>query len=298
MKPAISLVSLETALRRDLGAVAALTPMAEGEDSRAFALGRGGDDFVVRVNRSAEGFEKDALAYRCFATDDLPIPEVISIGALDDENAYCISRRLAGVTLQDLTGSQLPPVLAPVAQVMNAIGDADVTGLTGFGPFDRAGAGRHSSWREFLTSVADPQHHDWNAISNYAAMSQVDRLTNLVSDLAEQCPETRDLVHGDFGSNNVLTDGVGITGVIDWSEALIGDPLYDLANILFWRPWLTCMDEQARYFESQRSDLLRHSDRLRCYQLRIGIEEIYQSAVAGNHRMCDWALARCAEIAE
>jgi aminoglycoside phosphotransferase (APT) family kinase protein len=38
-------------------------------------------------------------------------------------------------------------------------------------------------------------------------------------------------VHGDFGSNNVLADGEHITGVVDWSEAMIGDPLYDVANI-------------------------------------------------------------------
>ncbi len=38
-------------------------------------------------------------------------------------------------------------------------------------------------------------------------------------------------MHGDFGSNNVLADGTVTTGVIDWGEAMFGDPRYDIANI-------------------------------------------------------------------
>jgi hygromycin-B 4-O-kinase len=106
--------------------------------------------------------------------------------------------------------------------------------------------------------------------------------------LLSACPETRALIHGDFGSNNVLTHDGAITGVIDWSEAAIGDSLYDVANILFWRPWLPCMELQARYFESQRPDLLAHTERLLAYQLRIGLAEIQCGS--------EWAFDRCREL--
>jgi Ser/Thr protein kinase RdoA (MazF antagonist) len=39
------------------------------------------------------------------------------------------------------------------------------------------------------------------------------------------------LLHGDLGSHNVLTDGDRLLGLIDWEDALSGDPVYDLA---FW----------------------------------------------------------------
>jgi aminoglycoside phosphotransferase (APT) family kinase protein len=39
------------------------------------------------------------------------------------------------------------------------------------------------------------------------------------------------LLHGDLGSHNVLTDGDRLLGLIDWEDALAGDPVYDVA---FW----------------------------------------------------------------
>jgi aminoglycoside phosphotransferase (APT) family kinase protein len=37
--------------------------------------------------------------------------------------------------------------------------------------------------------------------------------------------------HGDLQVTRVFADGDEITGVIDWSEAGRGDPLYDLASL-------------------------------------------------------------------
>ena len=39
------------------------------------------------------------------------------------------------------------------------------------------------------------------------------------------------LLHGDLGSHNVLTDGDRLLALIDWEDALAGDPVYDVA---FW----------------------------------------------------------------
>ncbi len=39
------------------------------------------------------------------------------------------------------------------------------------------------------------------------------------------------LLHGDLGSHNVLSDGDRVLGLIDWEDAVAGDPVYDVA---FW----------------------------------------------------------------
>ncbi|WP_439897592.1 phosphotransferase, partial [Escherichia coli] len=88
----------------------------------------------------------------------------------------------------------------------------------------------------FLSAVSA---YDWGSVTGD---NQVADMAGRCAELARHCPNVRALVHADFGSNNVLTDGHRITGVIDWSEAMYGDPLYDIANILFWRPWLDCME--------------------------------------------------------
>lgn len=46
-------------------------------------------------------------------------------------------------------------------------------------------------------------------------------------------PTPTTLVHGDLGPHHVLYDGGRITGVIDWSDARVGDPALDLAWVLY-----------------------------------------------------------------
>ncbi|MFL6351219.1 MAG: phosphotransferase family protein [Bryobacteraceae bacterium] len=198
--------------------------------------------------------------------------------------------------MQDLQPNDVPPVLGPTARMLDAIAEADLDGMRAFGPFNALGVGGHESWRNFLTSIADPQRYDWAAIESLADMNIVNRVLERVSALAEHCPENRRLIHGDFGSNNVLTDGRSITGVIDWSEASIGDPLYDVANIFFWSTWLDCMNQQARYLEIHIPDFPKLSERLLCYQLRIGLAEIYQNATERNTDALNWTTSRCREL--
>jgi hygromycin-B 4-O-kinase len=295
-KPTVSRSSLIAVVTRQLGEISELVQIAEGEESRAFSFRASGENYVVRINQTADGFHKDAYAHRRFATAALPIPEIVNIGEFDGEHAYCISRRAAGVTLQELAHAELMGIAGPVASVLDAVAASNVEGTCGYGPFDAQGNGTYGTWRDFLTAIASPGQYDWDAAVHQVDLDRVHPLLNEVLTLAERCPQDRHLVHGDFGSNNVLTDGRHVTGVIDWSEAMIGDPLYDVANIFFWRSWLECMEQQARFFEAHSSDRLRDSARLRCYQLRIGLEEVFESALCGTAENVAWAINRCEEL--
>ncbi|MFC0010564.1 phosphotransferase family protein [Devosia nitrariae] len=270
--------------------------MTQGEESRAFALTVAGEELILRLHPTGHGYAKDAFASRNFGSKELPVPHVVDYGILDSGLFYCLSERAPGVTLQDLDGSELEPVLEPVARVMDAIARTDVSAVSGYGPFDAEGRGGHTSWHDYLLAIADPGADGWSRASGDISET-IARLFDLLHALAGHCPETRALVHGDFGSNNVLVDDARISGVIDWSEAMVGDPLYDLANILFWRPWLDCMEQQARFFDQNRPELLKDVRRLTCYQLRIGLGEASGALRQGNRRMLDWALARCEAIA-
>lgn len=43
------------------------------------------------------------------------------------------------------------------------------------------------------------------------------------------------LLHGDFAAEHVLVDAQGVpTGVIDWSDACVGDPARDFSGLLHW----------------------------------------------------------------
>jgi hygromycin-B 4-O-kinase len=107
-----------------------------------------------------------------------------------------------------------------------------------------------------------------------------------------QYGDHRALVHGDFGSNNVLAENGRITGVIDWSEAMVGDTLYDTANLFFWRPWLACMEAQCRYMELHAADRLQGREKFCRYQVRIGLQVAAEARADGDTKMETWALGR------
>ncbi|RCV47552.1 aminoglycoside phosphotransferase [Marinitenerispora sediminis] len=61
-----------------------------------------------------------------------------------------------------------------------------------------------------------------------------DPARELLAGVAE-CPADT-VVHGDLGPEHVLADDSGLTGVIDFSDAHVGDPAIDLAWALFGTP--------------------------------------------------------------
>lgn len=294
-KPALTPALLREALMSRMPAITRVTVLAGGEESQAFRFCSDGRPYVARVNRNVEGFQKDDLAHRMFRCPRLPIPAVVCIDRVDNFY-YCVSEEAPGVTLQTLDAEELPHLLVATADVLEAIAASDIACLRGFGAFDSQGNGTDNSWRSFLTAVLDPQRYDWKGLGRVVDPDRIGRLCERLEHQVVYCPETRGLIHGDFGSNNVLTRNRRITGIIDWSEAAVGDPLYDIANIFFWRTWLACMQQQACYFESHPSCTLHRNSRLLCYQLRIGLAEIYQHALNGNPGVVEWATFRSCQL--
>ena len=288
-------------LRAELGESIDLHPLSEGLESQAFGFTAKGQEWVVRVNPSDAGFAKDDFAFRYFASPALPIPPVLSITRRDGV-FLCVSKRAAGITLQDVDAWRLDLIVQPVASVLDAMAAVDVSMIAGCGPFHvpgsgGSGRGGFADWPAFIGAIADPRHYDWQVVGQRADLTIIHPLLADIEAFAAVCPDRRGLVHGDFGSNNVLTAEDRITGVIDWSEAMVGDPRYDIANILFWRPWLDCMEAQARFFETAQPWRLREGRLLACYQLRIGLENVYQAALAQDAADLAWGLARCQSIA-
>jgi len=270
-----------------------LIPLSAGEESRVYLLFEDGREYILRVNRSNFGFKKDAFAHKHFHSASLPIPAVLAIGDLDGTHSFCITARIHGTTLQDLSQEEVRYTLQPTANIMRCIRECDISRTRGFGPFDQHGIGLHSSWRSFLQS---PVHQEWAGISYLVWSTAIQPALEKLLRLSEKAQDIRSLVHGDFGSNNVLSDGCSITGIIDWSEAMIGDPLYDVANIFFWRTWLNCMDQQATFLEDALDLNENMRKRLLCYQLHIGLREVNESAIREDRTAILWAVARVEDI--
>jgi hygromycin-B 4-O-kinase len=294
-KPVLADSVIQAALQERWGDVWAFKKLAEGLDSQAYGFCHRKADYVARINRSSRGFQKDAFVYRKFASPALPIPEIVDIAQLDDGHVVCISRRAPGVRVHDLTSVEFREVMASMTEVMAAIATSDLAGTAGFGRFDANGIAPHDTWKSFLTSVADPLQFDWKETSG-VDMAVVGAAIELVMAFAGRCPERRRLVHGDFGSYNLMTDRGRITAVIDWDRALFGDPLYETANLLFWRE--ECLEQLILMLSAGSDGGPASKEPLLCYQLRIGLQEIYESATGETPVALAWLTMRCKSLVD
>jgi hygromycin-B 4-O-kinase len=287
---------IRAALQERWGDISGFGKLAEGLASQAHGFRHDDTDYVARINRSSWAFQKDSFVRQRFARPTLPVPEVVDIARLDDGHVICISRRAPGVRVHDLAPAKLRRITGAITDTMAAISTSDLAGTNGFGCFDANGTGPHSTWRGFLTSVAEGQRFNWKEAGGAVDSAVVSAAIGLVESLAERCPETRCLVHGDFGSYNLMTDGRRITAVLDWDRALYGDPLYETANLLFWQE--QCLEQLALGLSAALEDEPRAKERLLCYQLRTGLQEIYESAIGETPVDLAWLTARCESLVD
>lgn len=291
MKTSLTIASIAQHLGEILGDISALTPLQEGEESQAFSFTQGGQKFILRVGADIEGYRKDALAFTCFANTAVPVPEVTCTGLLNNQHPFAVSRMIAGVTMQDADEQVVEAVLPQLTDIWRDI--SNVHPASNADSFAAMLGPTYGDWRNFLRS----EHESLlgtNSVDSDLAHQLVDEINRLIP----HCPQGHQVIHGDFGSNNIIInpDVPEIAAVIDWDSARYGDPLFDIATAYFWRTWLTCFDLSAKYWDQHLGIMPAYRQRIRCYQLVIGVRDILDNIHDGDDTMVAWLSERCRQI--
>lgn len=265
------------------GDVAGLRPLAGGVFSRAFVFRAAGREYVIRLNQEVharESFAKDDYAWRHFAAPELPIPRIVTTGESDGYH-YAISERAAGTTLDACSPAARRAVLPALLDTVEAVGRANVPRSSGYGDWDGDGQGKFASWHDFVASITDNHtdgfYKDWHRYYDESFLERdvFDTVAARMLELLERCPEERRLVHNDLHFENITSDGTRITGVLDWANALYGDPLYDVA----WLGWQAAhpgwwYDDGAEILRARFGAAPDYTTRVTCYQLHIGLDHL------------------------
>ena len=165
----------------------------EGLESQAFTFESDATAYVLRINPSLRGFEKDrwaaeTVARRC----PCPASRRSECSTRRGVHAYCTTEWAPGVTLEDLPVEDAARLVGEVHTAWAGFARFDVSGIAGAGDFDGRGNAAAASWRDVLLGTLDGEGaSDEPVLAVYRV-------------LVDRCPEERALVHGDFGANNVL----------------------------------------------------------------------------------------------
>jgi hygromycin-B 4-O-kinase len=286
-----------------------VAPLGAGEWSRAFAFtaaastgvaatdpagARWTPEMVIRFGRHRTDFVKDRTMGGC-AT--VPVPRVREIGSTP-WGFFVTADRAAGTYLDALSGDEMSSVLPDLLRTLDAVADLAPAG-PGYGLWDEHGAAPFDSWRRALAEVAveHPRTAGWRELlASHPGPARVferglraldDRLDRLEQGWPDPAGP-RGIVHSDLLNRNVLVDVARqpgtVTAVLDWGNALYGDPLYDLAWLLFWWPWYPAwsdidieaeIDQHLQRVGRRPDDL---ADRLLAYRWHIGLDSLTYTA--------------------
>lgn len=154
----------------------------------------------------------------------LPIPSV-AVMTLASGTVVAIHTKLPGTALLDLAGAshaarqQLADGLAGFLLALHAL-PVDILG----------GADKPDDpLAEWSGLLADVDAKVLPLLPTDTAMAVRARFERFIAGNGE--PHPRVVIHGDFGTGNILVDDGKVSGIIDFAGCAIGDPAYDLASL-------------------------------------------------------------------
>lgn len=248
-------------------------PIDGGELSQAYFFRNEGNDKVLRINSTNEGFLKDIYAYEHFKSDNIRIPVIEGIGKLTNDKYFAISERVPGKTLDLMSEAEIATILPEIISTADAI-HATAPAGPGYGWWRSDGSGKYSSWLEALSEMQKAEDDDKLDTIAFYENDLRDRLKTEIKSYYKYCPEDRHLLHGDYGFGNALSDSKTITGVIDWHDSQYGDPVWDIAWLDFWGNEFGFAEAFSRHYKEQGRLPTNFDQRLTCYKLIIAANSL------------------------
>ena len=278
MKTNLSDAQIEKLIKKHYPDMAGMTPLSGGLVSQTFSFQSKENKYVFQIGSKLSDYEKQLYIGKRYR-NAFPVREVLRIHESDDGIAYCISRYIEGQKLFDLSDCKRREISMPLIEALSFMAQAEIPADGGYGCFDANGHASFKTWADFVSVIYNESVCDWSALplkgfSDTVVRKAIDKLVQNISCIRLDKPS---LVNGDVGSYNIIVHNGRIAGFIDCGLALYGDPLYDIANLLFWNEDKLqdlIVEVKRRYIVNEDS-----KRKIFCYILRIGLEEIYNTVI-------------------
>jgi aminoglycoside phosphotransferase (APT) family kinase protein len=191
----------------------------------------------------------EAVALRHAHQMGVPTPSILVAGC-DDRlpgNDYFVMTKATGLPWNsvDQTSAQQTRTLADIGSMFATLHRC---AMRGYGPLTASGSGRFASWSTWLRGElqrsAQPLMQAGHLPQDF--MHNAERVLRALAPAIDRV--TPALLHGDLGDGEVFVDPLtgAVTAIVDWGNALCGDPLYDFARFVAGGP--TDDERPARFW--------------------------------------------------
>jgi Ser/Thr protein kinase RdoA (MazF antagonist) len=214
---------------RELGCEATRVARVDAFATNAvYEVDAGGLRLIVKASAMQGAIRAEAWACARGADAGCAAPEILRVGRLGtgDSMSVLVMRRVAGRPI-----AAGHPGLREVGIRLRRLHE---TRLAGFGWLaeaswdERGGCSLpHRSWPAFLKGICRDAHDlaDRRAVSvAEAASTEIDAHADALAAVEGS------LCHGDLKPSHIFVDSGRLSGVIDWGDAVSGDPLWDIAR--------------------------------------------------------------------
>lgn len=249
-----------------------------GLASQTFAFEVNGQQYVFKTGTRKEVHEKEQWVYNKYH-HMLPLRRIVLIHESEDQPPYGIYDFIEGVKMFDLNSQELVDIVTSVLEILAILRSIEISDGDGYGRFDSTGNAPYPSWGDFINAIYNEDIYNWSEVEKKGLDADViEAAIRKLKRGAESIKLTRkQLIHGDLGSFNLIAEQGRISGVIDWSLAMYGDHLYDIANFLFWNE--DKLQPLIAHLKAIYMDTAESKRTIACYMLRIGLEELYNTVI-------------------
>jgi len=190
-----------------------------------FAIDAGERRFVVKASALHDALRGEAWACARGADAGCAAPAILAFGRLEalDVSAFVMTR-VPGHAVD-----AAHPALTEVGAQLRCLHDLRVPGFGNLAEaaWDERGepALAHASWMEFLTAIVAGARDLSDMRAADLADAAIDAHATALAAVA-----SGSLCHGDLKAAHVFVDAGRLAGVIDWGDAVVADPLWDVAR--------------------------------------------------------------------
>lgn len=196
-------------------------------------------DVVVRISRhGAANFETEERVIRMALMVGVPAPKVLLIeeaSSGSEKLTFCVEEKIEGGSLRKLMGtmdkSTLKSIISEAGGTLSKINSVTVER---FGRLN--GSVIFKNWSDYIFSLENRKDRIIEAGKLIGIESDtINEVFKLLRENGKmfQIKEPK-LLHGDFGPKHLLIRDNHIVGVLDFEDAMGGDPVYDLARISYF----------------------------------------------------------------